>query len=167
MWTIGDNQFLHNTIPLQLISSDNSACQREGLAGRVHENESVLRKDRTHLLLFGVIFFFPRPCPHLEIGAEFSSPPNRAALIPRGPNPRNQGALGAMLASRFCVIPSRAKRLPEASAAAGDTSQKLHQRFFWNPPRRPAKAASYSPRRLFFPFVPNMPNIPSRFSFLS
>lgn len=41
-----------------------------------------------------------------------------------------------MLASRFCVIPSRAKRLPEASAAAGDTSQKLHQRFFWNPPHR-------------------------------
>lgn len=83
-----------------------------------------------------MIFFFARPCPHLEIGAEFSSPPNRAALIPRGPNPRNQGALGAMLASRFCVIPSRAKRLPEASAAAGDTSQKLHQRFFWNPPHR-------------------------------
>jgi hypothetical protein len=40
------------------------------------------------------------------------------------------------LASRFCVIPSRAKRLPEASAAAGDTSQKLHQRFFSNPPHR-------------------------------
>lgn len=42
-----------------------------------------------------------------------------------------------MLASRLRVIPGRAKRLPEASSAAtGDTSQKLHQRFFSIPPSR-------------------------------
>lgn len=67
----------------------------------------------------------------------FVASPPCCALIPRGPNPRNQGTLGAMLASRLRVIPGRAKRLPEASSAAtGDTSQKLHQRFFSNPPSR-------------------------------
>ncbi len=42
-----------------------------------------------------------------------------------------------MLASRCCIIPSRAKRIPEGSAALGDTSQKLlHERFFSNPSYR-------------------------------
>jgi hypothetical protein len=74
MWTIGDNQFLHNTIPLQLISSDNSACQREGLAGRVHENESVLRKDMDTINIRSDFFFRPAvPPPKLE--RSFRRPP--------------------------------------------------------------------------------------------
>ena len=81
-----------------------------------------MQKFNANKLILRVIFVAPRTC---------------CALIPRGPNPRNQGTLDAMLASRLCVITSRAKRLPEASAATGATSQKpLHQRFFSNPPSR-------------------------------
>ena len=79
----------------------------------------------------------PTRRPKIGWSRVFVASPPCCALIPRGPNPRNQGTLGAMLASRLCVIPSRAKRLPEASAATGDTSQKpLQQRFFSNPPSR-------------------------------
>ena len=56
--------------------------------------------------------------------------------IVRGPNPRNQGILGAMLASRCCIIPSRTKRIPEGSAARG---KLLHARSFSNPFRRQRK----------------------------
>ena len=67
----------------------------------------------------------------------FVAPQTSCDLILLGPNLRNQGTLDAMLASRLCVVPNRAKRLPEASAATGDTSQKLlYQRFFSNPPPR-------------------------------